>query len=198
MKTKKLMKHQGMLGWREHEKSVFNQNRKCYEETSSINAPMRKRANASLSTSMFGRRDDSFGSCETLCVEYEGTIDVLGVKAIASWARASSQPNPTIRNDGDHSTVKVVRQTRDELQIEMQPVTPTVLKGSNGWLNQANKATKGMMSSLETRRVANQLCKRMIDTRFGCGNVSNQARMAWAGTIVSTRGGTSCPSGDME
>ena len=37
----------------------------------------------------------------------------------------------------------------------MQPVTPTVLEGSNGGLKQANRATEGMMrmimSSLETR-----------------------------------------------
>ena len=39
--------------------------------------------------------DDSFGSCETICVEYEGTRDVLDVKAIASLARALSQPHPT-------------------------------------------------------------------------------------------------------
>ena len=31
--------------------------------------------------------DDSFGSRETICVEYKGTREVLGVKAIAILAR---------------------------------------------------------------------------------------------------------------
>ena len=68
-------------------------------------------------------------SCEAMRVEYEGTRNVSGVKATASLARALSQPHPTIRNDGEHSIVKVVRQTRGELQVEMQPVAPTVTKG---------------------------------------------------------------------
>ena len=93
--------------------------------------------------------DDSFDSCETICV------DVLCVKAIAILVRSMSQPRLIKQNDGEHSTVEVVRQTCDELQIKMQPVTPTDSKGSNGRLEQATKATEGMtrtvMSSLETR-----------------------------------------------
>ena len=57
-------------------------------------------------------------SGEAICVEYEGTRNVWGVKAIASLARALSQPHPTTRNDGDHSTVKVVRQIRDAFAVE--------------------------------------------------------------------------------
>ena len=78
-----------------------------------------------------------------------------GGREIASLARALCQPHPTVRNDGEYSIGTTFRQTLDELQVEMQPVTPTVLRGSNGGLEQANKATEGMtrtiMSSWETR-----------------------------------------------
>ena len=131
--------------------------------------------------------DDSFGSCETTCVEYKGTRDVLGVKAIAILARSLSQPRLIIRNDGEHLAVEVVRQTCDELQMKMKPVTPTVSKGSNCRLEQANRATEGMtrrscrvwkQGTKWKYRPVNQLCKGRTDTRFGCGNVSNQARIA--------------------
>ena len=107
-----------------------------------------------LITMRFGM-DESFGSCEAICVKYEGSRNVEDVKAIASLSRPLCQPHPTIRNDGEYSIGTTFRQTRVELQVEMQPVAPTVLKGSNGGLEQANKATEGMtrtiMSSWETR-----------------------------------------------
>ena len=83
--------------------------------------------------------------------EYEGKRSAWCVKAIASLARALNWPQPTLRNDGEHSIVKVVQQTRDELQVERQPVIPTVMKGSNGGLEQANKENEGMTRTIHVK-----------------------------------------------
>ena len=77
-------------------------------------------------------------SGEAMCVEYEGTRHVWSVTAIARLARAVSQPHPTIRNHVEPSTVKVVRQTRNELQVEMQPVIPEGIKRRFGTSKQGN------------------------------------------------------------
>ena len=56
---------------------------------------------------------------------------------------------------GEHSIFELVRQTSDELPRAKQQVTPTASKGSDGRVEQANRAVEGMtrtiMQCLETR-----------------------------------------------
>ena len=74
--------------------------------------------------------DDSFGRCVAICVERKGPRDVLGVKALAAFARSLGQPRLTVPGNGEHSIVVLVRQTCDEMLRPRQRVTPTASKGS--------------------------------------------------------------------
>ena len=51
--------------------------------------------------------DDSFGRCVAICVERKGARDVLGVKAVATFARSRGQPRLIIQSDGEHSIVEL-------------------------------------------------------------------------------------------
>ena len=115
---------------------------------------MKTRPQDDLITTLVGV-DDSFGRCVAICVECKGARDVLGVKALVAFSRSLGQPRLTVQNDGEHSIIELVRQTCDELLRPRQQVTPTASKGSNGRVEQANRAVEGMtrtiMSCLETR-----------------------------------------------
>ena len=91
-----------------------------------------------------------------------------------------------IQSDGEPSIVEMVRQISDELPRARQQGTPTASKGSNGRVEQANRAVQGItrtiMQCLETRYDVE--IPRRSDTRIGFGNVVNQARMACSGTIT--------------
>ena len=60
-----------------------------------------------------------------------------------------------VLSDGENSIFELVRQTSDELPRAKQQVTPTASKGSDGRVEQANRAVEGMtrtiMQCLETR-----------------------------------------------
>ena len=92
--------------------------------------------------------DDSCGRFVAICVERKDARDVLGVKALAAFTRSLGQPRMEIQSVCEHSIVELVRQTCDELP-------PTASKGSNGRVEQANKAVEGMtrtiMQCLATR-----------------------------------------------
>ena len=94
------------------------------------------------------RVDDSFGRLVAICVERKGARDVLGVKALATFARSLGQPRLIIQSDGEHSIVELVRQTCGELPRAKQQVTPTASKGSNGKVEQANRAVEGMTRTI--------------------------------------------------
>ena len=115
---------------------------------------MKTRPQDDLITTLVGV-DDSFGRCVAICVERKGARDVLGLKALVAFARLLGQPRLIIQSDGEHSIVELVRQTCDELPRARQQVTPMASKGSNGRVEQANRAVEGMtrtiMQCLETR-----------------------------------------------
>ena len=115
---------------------------------------MKARPQDDLITTLVGV-DDSFGRCVAICVERKGARDVWGVKALAAFARSLGQPRLITQRDGEHTIVELVRQTCDELPKARQQVTPTASKGSNGRVEQANRAvedmTRTIMQCLETR-----------------------------------------------
>ena len=115
---------------------------------------MKTRPQDDLITTLVGV-DDSFGRCVAICVERKGARDVLGVRALAAFARSPGQPRLIVQSDGEHSIVELVRQTCDELPRARQQVTPTASTGSSGRVEQANRAVEGMsrtiMQCLETR-----------------------------------------------
>ena len=63
----------------------------------------------------------SFSRCVAICVERNGARDVLGVKALAAFARSLGQPRLIIQSGGEHSIVEFVRQTCDESPRARQP-----------------------------------------------------------------------------
>ena len=115
---------------------------------------MKTRPQDDIITTLVGV-DDSVGRCVAICVKRKGARYVLGVKALAAFARSLGQPRLIKQSDGEHSLVELVRQTCDELPRARQQVTPTASKGSNGRVEQANRAVEGMtrtiMQCLETR-----------------------------------------------
>ena len=92
--------------------------------------------------------DDSFGRCVAICVERKGARDVLGVKALAAFARSLGQPRLVTHSDGEHSIVELVKQTCDELPRARQQVTLMASKGSKGKVEQANKMVEGMTTTI--------------------------------------------------
>ena len=64
--------------------------------------------------------DDSFGRGVKPSASNARARDALGVKVVAVLARSISQPRLRIQNDGEHSTVEVVRQTCDECKLSVE------------------------------------------------------------------------------
>ena len=126
--------------------------------------------------------DDSSGRCVAICVEREGARDVLGVKAWAAFARSLGQPRLIVQSDGEHSIVELFRH---ELARASQQVTPTASKGSNGRVEQANRAIEGM-----TRLIMSCLANR-YDVEAPIGSPScamgDPARGLAVGTVSTRR-----------
>ena len=130
---------------------------------------MKTRPQDEIITTLVGV-DDKFGRCVAICVERKGARDVLGVKALAAFVRSLVQPRLVTHSDGEHSIVELVRQTCDELPRARQQVTPTASKGSNGRVEQANRAVEGMTSTIMQR----------LETRYNVEIPTGHPVVQWA------------------
>ena len=141
---------------------------------------MNTRPQDDLITKLVG--DDSFGRCVAVCVERKGARDVLGVKALAAFARSLGQLWLVTHSDGEHSIVELVKQTCDELPRARQQVTLMASNGSKGKVEQANKVVEGMtttiMSCVATRyEVGGRITQWFNGRSCGSWNVFNWAKM---------------------
>jgi len=92
--------------------------------------------------------DDTFGKVIAIPVDKKGSKSVVAVKGLAAFVRGLGQPKVVIQSDSEPAICDVVRQVCDMIPGATPRVTPIASKGSNGRVEQANKAVEGMARTL--------------------------------------------------
>ena len=102
--------------------------------------------------------------------EKKGSTDKIAVLALKAFIASVAQPKMVLQCDSENAIKDVVNKVCDLVPGLMKRTTPIASKGSNGRVEQKNKAIEGM-----TRTILAD-----VSQRYGCELPTGHPAVSWA------------------